>query len=108
MPILFELLSCFCQVNLGCISRIDSSRELVDIVADATKLCREFIETVDNNDVFFEDTVPNEVADEAVIAVGMFFDPFLFFSSYAKRNKIIFVLFIHSKVLSDKTIGVWA
>jgi hypothetical protein len=32
----------------------------------------------------------------------MFFNPLLFFSSYAKRNKIIFVLFIHSKVLSVK------
>ena len=94
MPYLFKLLSCFCQVDLRCISRVDSSRELVDIVADATKLRREFVEAIDNNDVFFEDTVADKIADQTIITVGMVLDPLLFFSSHAKRNDTVFVFFI--------------
>ena len=65
---------------------LDSSCELIQIVPDAPKLGREFIEPFDDNNVFFEYTIPNKIADDAVITVGMFFDPRSFLGRDSECN----------------------
>ena len=74
----------------------------IDIVSDAAKLGCNIFSTFYKNDFFFENTIPDEVADELIVTVGTVLDPLLFLGCHAKRNDTVFVFFFHSKVLSIK------
>ena len=94
LPQLFHLLFCFGEVNGADDTGVDSSCELVKIVPDASKLAREFIETFDDNDVFFEYTIPNKIADDAIITVELFLDPHSFLGRDSECNDRTFSVFL--------------
>ena len=79
-----HLLFGFSEVNLPNKSGVDGTGKLIEIVADALKLVRNFIGSVDAHDLFFENTVADKVADAPVMTVGMFLDPNFFFRCNAE------------------------
>ena len=95
-----HLLFGFSEVNCPNKSCVDGTGKLIEIVADALKLVRNFIGSVDVNDLFFENTVADKVADAPVMTVGMFFDPGLFFRCDAEGNDDIFVFSFTERLLS--------
>ena len=95
-----HLLFGFSEVNRPYKSCVDGTGKLIEIVAYALKLARNFIGSVDVNDLFFENTVADEVADAPVMTVGMFFDPGLFFRCDAEGNDDIFVFSFTERLLS--------
>ena len=92
-----HLLFGFSEVNRPNKPCVDGTGKLIEIVADALKFVRNFIGSVDVNDLFFENTVADEVADPPVMTVGIFFDPCLFFRRDAEGKNDIFVFFFHRK-----------
>ena len=90
-----HLLFGFSEVNCPNKSCVDGTGKLIEIVADALKLVRNFIGSVDVNDLLFENTVADEVADPPVMTVGMFLDPNFFFRCNAEGKNDIFVFFFH-------------
>ena len=66
--------------------RVDGSRELIDVVSDAAKLCRYIVSTCDNDHFFFENTVPDEVADEVIVTIGTILDPLLFLQQSREKK----------------------
>ena len=64
-------------------------------IAYALKLVRNFIGSIDVDDLLFENTVADKVADAPVMTVGMFLDPGLFFRCDTEGNDDIFVFFFH-------------
>ena len=95
-----HLLFGFSEVNCPNKSCVDGTGKLIEIVADALKLVRNFIGSVDVNDLFFENTVAGKVADAPVMTVGMFLDPCLFFRRDAEGNDDIFVFSFTERLLS--------
>ena len=91
MPYFSELLFCFCQVDLGCISSVDSSCELVYVVADATKLRREFVEAIDNNARLYQsrDYVIYVIAGASYDGKDAEAENKLAVSEYAKIDEVI-------------------
>ena len=90
-----HLLFGFSEVNRPYKSGVDGTGKLIEIVADALKLVRNFIGSVDTHDLFFENTVADEVADAPVMTVGVFLDLGLFFRCDAEGKNDIFVFFFH-------------
>ena len=88
-----HLLFGFSEVNRPYKSGVDGTGKLIEIVADAPKLVRNFIGSVDVNDLFFENTVADEVADAPVMTVGMFLDPNFFFRCDTERMIFLFFSF---------------
>lgn len=74
-----HLLLGFSEVNCPYKSCVDGTGKLIEIVADALKLVRNFIGSVDAHDLLFENTVADKVTDAPVMTVGIFLDPGLFF-----------------------------
>ena len=90
-----HLLFGFSEVNCPNKSCVDGTGKLIEIVADALKLVRNFIGSVDVNDLFFENTVADKVADPPVMTVGVFLDPNFFFRCNAEGKNDIFAFFFH-------------
>ena len=95
-----HLLFGFSEVNRPYKSRIDGTGKLIGIVAYALKLVRNFIGSVDTHDLFFKNTVADEVADAPVMTVGMFLDPNFFFRCDTERKNDIFVFSFTERLLS--------
>ena len=95
-----HLLFGFSEVNRPYKSGVDGTGKLIEIVADALKLVRNFIGSVDVNDLFFENTVADEVADAPVMTVGMFLNPNFLFRRDAEGNDDIFVFSFTERLLS--------
>ena len=92
-----HLLFGFSEVNCPNKSCVDGTGKLIEIVADALKLVRNFIGSVDAHDLFFENTVADKIADAPVMTVGVFLDPNFFFRCDTERKNDIFVFFFHRK-----------
>ena len=92
-----HLLFGFSEINYPYKSCVYGTGKLIEIVADALKLVRNFIGSVDVNDLLFENTVADEVADAPVMTVGMFLDPNFFFRRDAEGNDDIFAFFLSLK-----------
>ena len=86
---------CFSEVNCPYKSCVDGTGKLIEIVAYALKLVRNFIGSVDVDDLLFENTVADKVTDAPVMTVGMFLDPNFFFRCDAEGKNDIFVFFFH-------------
>ena len=95
-----HLLFGFSEVNCPNKSCVDGTGKLIEIVADALKLVCNFIGSVDVNDLLFENTVADEVADPPVMTIGMFLDPGLFFRCNAEGKNDIFVFSFTERLLS--------
>lgn len=95
-----HLLFGFSEVNRPNKSCVDGTGKLIEIVADALKLVRNFIGSVDTHDLFFKNTVADEVADAPVMTVGMFLDPNFFFRCDTERKNDIFVFSFTERLLS--------
>ena len=100
MPYFLHLLFGFSEVNRPNKSCVDGTGKLIEIVADAPKLVRNFIGSVDTHDLFFENTVADEVADPPVMTVGIFLDPNFFFRRDAEGKNDIFVFSFTERLLS--------
>lgn len=65
-----HLLFGFSEVNRPYKSCVDGTGKLIEIVAYALKLVRNFIGSIDVDDLLFENTVADKVADAPVMTVG--------------------------------------